>query len=184
MPDPIVAFSVVKFLWDESRSVRSTLMRKLPFAKDAAKRNLVDQELVRLLEDTGKLAKGLSPEQSDLAVEKRVEQFKQTLLKEKIPQDQVATLVERAGVYVRVMVTEPVNENTGLRLRMADLEKSLESLEAASEKQRARLEEAEAALRTLKQDKSVLALWVGFGALGLIEVVQLLFLLLRSSASR
>jgi hypothetical protein len=180
MPDPVLAFHAVKFLWDESRSVRSSLWQKLPFAKDTHKRNIAEQELGQLLEDASKLAKGLTAHQAEDAIEKRLGQFEQTLLEAKIPADQATILVDRAAVMVRLIVTEPVIESGALRLRLADLEASIQTLEASNSELRLKLEEHAATLQSRAQDKSLLALWVGFGLLAILEIVQIFALLLRS----
>jgi hypothetical protein len=179
MPEPLVTFSVVKFLWEESKSVRGRLWRKLPFAKDAEKRSLAEKELGRLLDDANKLAKTLAPSHAEAAIAKRLAQFEEALLEANIPADQVAVLVERGSLYVKTIVTEPALETAGLRVRLADLESSVQSLETELEKNRLDHEAIQAMLRSQKQDKSLPALWIGFGILLLVELTELLFLLLH-----
>ena len=183
MPEPLVTLSAAKFIWDESRSVRSALWKKLPFAKDAAKRDLAEQELGRLLEDANKLSRTLPPAQAEPAIEKRIKQFEEDLLKAKIPADEVDVIVDRGILFVNMLVTEPTKEANSLRFRVAELERSLESLEATTEKQRLGLEEVSAKLRDPKQDVRYYVLWGAVGVLTLLVVVQLFFLLTHLSGA-
>src|SRR5271156_6521615 len=100
MGDILPAFNAVKFLWNESKPVRKWLWSKTPFAKDSIKRELAEKHLASLLEDANKLNRSLAPDEADEAIDRRIEQFRLDLIKDKIAEEDANTLVERGGLFV------------------------------------------------------------------------------------
>ncbi|HWD38188.1 MAG TPA: hypothetical protein VG944_05015 [Fimbriimonas sp.] len=129
MAGPLVTFSTVKFLWNESKPVRQWLWNKLPFAQDQIKKEKAEALLATLLEDSNKLARALPPEEADDRIDRLIEQFRKDLIAEKIPADQADMLVERGGLFVKLLVTGPMGETAALRERVAELEQVVEGIE-------------------------------------------------------
>jgi hypothetical protein len=124
MSDLIPVVKDAKFLWDLSKPVRSWLWSKLPSARDAKRREIAENLLADVLEDANKLARSLSPDDADAAIDKRIEQFKADLLKAKIPVEDAETLVERGSLFVKLLVTGPMGETAALRERVAEMERA------------------------------------------------------------
>jgi hypothetical protein len=133
MPEPIVTFTTARFLWQESQPLRKWLWSRLPFARDAAKREVAENLLAALLEDSNKLARALAPDQADEAIDKRLEVFRADLIKAKVPQDEAETLVDRGALFVKLLVTGPMGETAALRERVGEMEKASQTLERAVE---------------------------------------------------
>ena len=139
MPDPIAIVSATKFLWTESKPIRNWLWSKLPFARDQIKREIAENELANLLEDSNKLARSLTPEQADEAIDKRIEVFRVQLVKAKIPEDQAEILVERGALFVKLLVTGPLGETAILQERVTEMEKAGQEAERTLERLRSGL---------------------------------------------
>jgi hypothetical protein len=178
MPEAIATFNAVKFLWEESKPVRKWLWSKLPFAQDSIKRDLAEAQLAGLLEDSNKLARQLLPEAADEAIDKRIGVFRDELLRAKIPKDQVDTLAERAGLFVKLLVTGPLAETAMLEIRMGTLEQAFEHDERALESVRAELRDREPFHRMeLAIQRMQSQLWVAWsiaGASVLIAAIALI----------
>jgi hypothetical protein len=129
MPGPIATYSTAKFLWDESKPLRKWLWSRLPFARDLVKREEAETLLAGLLDDCTKLARSLTPDDADEAIDKRLEVFAQDLAKIKIPADQAETLVDRGALFVKLLVTGPMGETAALKERVGEMEKAGQVLE-------------------------------------------------------
>jgi len=177
MGNTIAAFSAVKFLWTESKPIRAWLWSKLPFAQDSIKRDLAEAQLASLLEDSNKLARSLLPEQADEAIEKRLGVFKDELVAAKIPKDQAETLAERAGLFVKLLVTGPLAETAMLEIRMGSLEQAFEGDEKALEEVRRELRDREPfhkmELAIHKMQAQLWIAWTVAGASVLVAAIAL-----------
>lgn len=129
MSDLVPVIKDVKFLWDLSKPVRGWLWSKLPSARDAKRREIAENLLADVLDDATKLARSLSPDDADAAIDKRLEQFRSDLLKAKIPADDAETLVERGSLFVKLLVTGPMGETAALRERVAEMERATQETE-------------------------------------------------------
>ncbi len=176
MADALLPLAI-KLLWDESVPLRKFVYSKLPFAKDAAKRKIAEDELSRLLEDSHKLAQSLSPPQAGQAIEKRLDVFRSDLIKGRIPPDQVDTIVDRGGMFVRMLVTDPILENSLLKTRISEIEKAHQELEALVWKQGSELAKLGDQVEKPPRDPQILAIWVGLGVLMFLQVVILVLML-------
>jgi len=134
MAEPIATFSAVKFIWTESKPIRTWLWSKLPFAADARKKEAAENHLADLLEDSNKLARTLDPEQADAAIDKRVAQFRVALLQEKIPEAEADVLAERGAMFVKLLVTGPMGESAILRERFGQTEIVVQQMERSLER--------------------------------------------------
>jgi hypothetical protein len=167
MPTAIAAFDAVRFLWNESKPVRAWLWSKLPFAQDSIKRNLAEAQLGALLEDANKLARTLLPDDADKAIDKRIAVFKDELLKAKIPKDQVDTLADRAGLFVKLLVTGPLAETAMLEIRMGTLEQAFETDEKALAEVRSELRDRQPFHNMeLAIHKMQAQIWIGWTVAG------------------
>jgi hypothetical protein len=157
MPNPIATYSTLKFLWNESKPVRDWLWTKLPSAKDAKKREAAETHLAKLMDDANDLTRNVAPDSVDALLDQRVEQFRQALLREKIPPQEVDVLTERGSLFVRMLVTGPMGEIGGLRQRVALLEQEVAALQAQQQAMENRSVEQSSALSRLTDTERQLA---------------------------
>jgi hypothetical protein len=134
MSDVIPVIKDAKFLWELSKPVRNWLWSKLPSARDAKRREIAENLLADVLSDSNKLARTLSPDDADAAIDKRIEQFRADLLKAKIPPEDTDTLVERGALFVKLLVTGPLGETAALRERVAEMERAGQASEKLLER--------------------------------------------------
>ena len=133
MAEPLVTFTTARFLWQESQPLRKWLWSKLPFARDAAKREQAETLLAALLDDSNKLARALAPDQADEAIDKRLEVFRADLVKAKVPTEEADMLVDRGALFVKLLVTGPMGETAALRERVGEIERAGQTLERSVE---------------------------------------------------
>ena len=183
MAQAIATFNAVRFLWEESKPVRKWLWSKLPFAQDSIKRDFAEAQLAALLQDSNKLARSLLPDEADEAIDKRLGVFRDELVRGKIPADQADTLVERAGLFVKLLVTGPLAETALLETRMATLENAFARDESALEIVRQELHSREPfhqmELAIQKMQSQVLVAWTVAGGALVVAVISLAVVLFK-----
>jgi hypothetical protein len=172
MQNPLTIYSTVKALWKESKPLREWLWDRLPIVKDVKKRDIVEAHLARMLDDANKLAQALPASALDEKITARVEQFRKDIAKEGVTGDEAATLVERANLLARLMVTGPLGDVIDLRFRLAEdeealraAERKIEAVEAHSKSLEDRTE------RLLAQNGRLVILFAISGSVSLIALV-------------
>ena len=129
MPEPISTYGTLKFLWQESQPIRTWLWGKLPFVRDVKQRDAVEYALSRLLDDSNKLAKGFSGDILEAKLNDRFEQFRQELEDLKIAGADADLFIERANVFVHVLIGGPLGDLIALRSRLSSAEESTVAME-------------------------------------------------------
>jgi hypothetical protein len=181
MPNPVVTYQTLKFLWNESRPVRDWLWSKLPSVRDQKKRDVAEEHLAKLMDDANALAQALPKEELDAKIDERIERFRTDLQAMRIPRDEADLLTERAAMFVKLMVTGPFSDIVALRTRLAVIEddllkaeKRIQSLENSNKQTFDLAERAQSEIANFRQQQ-----FVGWLVIVVLLVATLLFAALK-----
>lgn len=178
MPNPFATYSTLKFLWTESKPVREWLWSRLPSAQDKKKREMVEDYLASLMDDANALARALPEGDREAKIDERIQRFRIDLGNAKIPQAEIDVLMERATLFVRMLVTGPYAEVLGLRQRLGTVETALASLEKSyaetSREQERQVAHIASELARLRQERviAMVALVAGFVVLAALILLR------------